>query len=56
MTEWIGKAWQDILEESEAPFWKSFERTGCLITMNGDKDELICPQNFPKDYYKSLSQ
>ena len=43
MTKWTGKEWQDKREGKEF-FTKLFEKTGCLMTVDGSGDEKIQPQ------------
>ena len=43
MTRWAGQAWEE-LQKYEDIFKKSFERTGCLLTIDGSDDQLIKPQ------------
>ena len=43
MTKWTGEAWREIREDKEF-FTKLFEKTGCLITVDGSGDSKIQPQ------------
>ena len=43
MTKWAGKAWREM--SSDEDFVKKlFEKTGCLMTADGEDDEKIRPQ------------
>ena len=43
MTKWAGAAWREL--HSDNHFVKKlFEKTGCLMTANGNDDEKIRPQ------------
>ena len=42
MTKWAGKAWREL--SSDEDFVKNlFEKTGCLMTADGEDDEKIRP-------------
>ena len=43
MTKWTGEASREIREDKEF-FTKLFEKTGCLITVDGSRDSKIQPQ------------
>ena len=43
MTKWTGKAWRE-LRQDKLFFKKLFQKTGCLMTIDGTDDELIRPQ------------
>ena len=45
MTKWTGDAWDDMQHYKDI-FRKAFERTGCLMTVDGSGDDLICPQGY----------
>ena len=40
MTKWTGKAWRE-LRQDKLFFKKLFQKTGCLMTIDGRDDELI---------------
>ncbi len=48
MTKWTGEASQDLRRDKEF-FTKRFEKTGCLMTVDGSGDEKIQDQGL-KDY------
>ena len=35
---------------------RCFAKTGCLIRIDGVKDEDICPQGFPRDYHQTIAE
>ena len=43
MTKWTDKEWQDRRED-KGFFTKLFEKTGCLMNVDGSGDEKIQPQ------------
>lgn len=34
--------------------WRLFEKTGCLLTANGELDDRIHPQSYPENYFACL--
>ena len=49
MTQWTGEGWTELKENKE--FLKRlFEKTGCLMTVDGSGDEFITPQGL-EDYH-----
>lgn len=49
MTRWTGEAWSE-LKENKGFLKRLFEKTGCLLTIDGSGDEFITPQGL-KDYH-----
>ena len=45
MTKWVGDAWNE-LQCYQDFFRKAFQRTGCLMTIDGSEDYLIKPQGY----------
>ena len=45
MTSWTGQAWEE-LEKYTRFLRRSFERTGCLMTIDQSEDDLIKPQGY----------
>ena len=54
MGTWVMKAWKKFCEEQHVLRNSAFERTGCLITLNGSRDKEIQPQAFEEDWYTCL--
>ena len=48
MTKWTGQAWRELREDRDF-FTKLFEKTGCLMTADGSRDDMIKPQGL-EDY------
>ena len=44
MTRFVGSAWQRMTSKNDAPFRRLFEKTGCLMTVDGSGDDKIEPQ------------
>ena len=52
MTKWAGKAWREL--SSDEDFVKKlFEKTGCLMTADGEDDEKIRPQGLEPNTFQS---
>ena len=49
MTQQTGEAWSE-LKENKGFLKRWFEKTGCLLTIDGSGDEFITPQGL-KDYH-----
>lgn len=49
MTRWTEEAWSE-LKENKGFLKRLFEKTGCLLTIDGSGDEFITPQGL-KDYH-----
>ena len=49
MTQWTGEAWSE-LKENKGFLKRLFEKTGCLLTIDGSGDEYITPQGL-EDYH-----
>ena len=49
LTHWSGEAWNKFTtdEKYEQVRWNAFERTGCLLTVDGSVDHLIKPEGLP---------
>ena len=45
MTSWTGQAWEELQKYTSFQR-KSFERTGCLMTIDQSEDDLIKPQGY----------
>ena len=45
MTSWTGQAWEE-LQKYTSFLRKSFERTGCLMTIGQSKDDHIKTQGY----------
>ena len=43
MTKWAGAAWRELVKD-QAFIKKLFQKTGCLITIDGTEDDMIRPQ------------
>ena len=44
ITHWVGEAYQRLMSDEYAQTrWRSFEKTGCLITADGSEDHKINP-------------
>ena len=48
LTEWTGEAWS-VLTQNGDLFKRLYEKTGCLMTVDGSGDERISPQGL-EDY------
>ena len=48
LTKWLGQAWEEV-KKYKGFLRKSFERTGCLMAIDGSTDNLIRPQGL-KNY------
>lgn len=48
MTKWAGAAWRKLIEDQDF-ITKLFQKTGCLITMDGTEDNMVRPQGL-EDY------
>ncbi|MEO0683927.1 MAG: hypothetical protein AAFY76_02490 [Cyanobacteria bacterium J06649_11] len=45
ITHWVGNAYQKLIGPAYDNFrWRMFQKTGCLITANGEEDNLIQPE------------
>ena len=42
MTQWTGEAWSE-LKENKGFLKRLFEKTGCLLTIDGSGDDFITP-------------
>lgn len=49
MTKWAGAAWRELIKD-KAFIKKLFQKTGCLITIDGTDDDMVRPQGL--DDYK----
>ena len=49
MTKWAGAAWREMTKD-QAFIRKLFQKTGCLLTIDGTGDDMIRPQGL--DDYK----
>ena len=49
MTKWAGAAWRELTKD-QALIKKLFQKTGCLLTIDGTGDDMIRPQGL--DDYK----
>ena len=48
ITHWVGEAYQRLMgDEYAQTWWRSFEKTGCLITADGSEDHKINPEGLP---------
>lgn len=43
MTQWTGYAWRELASKPEF-ITKLFDKTGCLVTAGGSRDDEIEPQ------------
>ena len=43
MTKWTAAAWEELTKD-RGFFKKLFQKTGCLITVDGTDDDLVKPQ------------
>ena len=43
IAHWVGEAYQDLCKNDNLR-WRTFEKTGCLMTADGSGDELITPE------------
>ena len=43
MTKWAGAAWRELAKD-QAFIKKLFQKTGCLLTIDGTGDDMIRPQ------------
>ena len=45
IAHWVGEAYQDLCKnEYDNLRWRTFEKTGCLMTADGSGEELITPE------------
>ena len=45
VTKWVGDAWRKLNHvKYDGMRWRFFEKTGCLLTASGEKDELVQPE------------
>ena len=50
ITQWVGAAWETIFSDPCYHPDRYFERTGCLLTLDGSEDEKVNIQGLP--FYK----
>ena len=47
MTKWVGEAWDHIFKSGKYSPDRNFERTGCLLTLDGSEDHKVHIQGLP---------
>lgn len=53
MTQWTGEAWSEF-KENKGFLKRLFEKTGCLITIDGSGDEYITPQGLADYHFEDM--
>ena len=48
ITQWVGAAWEKLFSDDSYHPGRCFERTGCLLTLDGSEDDKVNIQGFPK--------
>ena len=48
ITQWAGVAYRKLCEaQYDSTRWRYFQKTGCLLTANGEDDALVTPEGLP---------
>ena len=50
LTEFVGDAFERMCIQKQHPFWKYFEKTGCLMSLDGSNHDRIRPEGMEKTY------
>mgnify|MGYP001578625902 CR=1 FL=1 len=61
VTKWVAAAVAKVnafvypdATEPHSYIWRLFEKTGCLLTVTGERDDRVHPQSYPEKYYEKI--